>query len=100
MAALLVCIQIQNDQKLPDLQKVAIKNRWPTDIDFHSLAKRIEKHRGEFSGLFTNEIVISVSAAWKTVIRTLASHNITFSKFNGFDDQKKFLILHPVAHGG
>jgi hypothetical protein len=98
--ALLVCVQIQNDQKLPELRQVALKNKWPIDIDFKSLANRIKNHHGEFSGLFTNEIVISAAAAWKTFIRTLAGHTISLSKFDGLGDQRKFFVLHPVTHGG
>jgi hypothetical protein len=98
--AFLVCVQIHNDQKLPDLRQIAIKNKWPIQIDFESLADRIGHHRDEISGIFTNEIVISLSAAWKTVIRTLANSSIPLSKFDGLADASKFSILNPVSHVG
>ena len=98
--AFLVCIQIQNDQKLPDLHQAALKNKWPIEIDFKGVANRIRKHRDEISGLLSNEIVISVSAVWKTFIRTLASHAVPLSKFNGLSDQKKFSLVGTVAHCG
>lgn len=98
--AFLVCIQIQNDQKLPDLRQVALTNKWPIDIDFEDVVLRIGKRHDEISGLLTNEIVISVSAAWVSFIRTLASQSISLSKFNGLSDQKKFSAVGPVAHCG
>jgi hypothetical protein len=98
--AFLVCVQIHNDQKLPDLRQIAIKNKWPIEIDFKSLADRIRNHQDEISGLFTNEIVISLSAAWKTVIRTLANSSISLFKFDGLGDVKKFSVLNPVCHVG
>ncbi len=62
ITTLSVCLQIRTDQKLPDLHQVALKNKWPIDIDFDDVVNHIANHLDEFSGLFTNEIVISVSA--------------------------------------
>lgn len=97
---LLVCTQIQNDHKIPDLLQIALENKWPTDINFDCVTNRIEKRRDEISGLLTNEIVISVSAAWKTFIQMLSSHSIPLVKFNGLGAQAKFTIVGPVTHCG
>ena len=100
ITTLSVCLQIRTDQKLPDLHQVALKNKWPIDIDFDDVAKRIGNHRDEFSGFFTNEIVISVSAAWKSFIQGLANHRTPLSKFKSLTDQQKFSIIGPISHCG
>jgi len=63
ITTLSVCLQIRTDQKLPDLRQVALKNKWPIDINFNNVVNCIGNHRDEFLGLFTNEIMISASAA-------------------------------------
>jgi len=97
---LLVCLQIRTDQKLPDLHQVALKNKWPIDINFDNVVNRIGNHHDEFSGLFTNEIVISVSAAWKSFIQGLANRRTPLSKFRNLTDQQKFSTIGPISHCG
>lgn len=65
----LVCIQIQNDAKIPNIRKSALTNKWPIEIDFGSVANRVKRHCDEILGLFTNKIVISSSEAWKCFIK-------------------------------
>ena len=96
----LVCIQIQNDAKIPNIRKSALTNKWPIEIDFGSVANRVKRRRDEILGLFTNEIVISSSEAWKMFYRTLAEHLISLSKFKDLSDQRKFSIVCDVTHCG
>ena len=98
--AILVCIQIKKDAKVPDLRNIALKNKWPIEIDFGGVANRVKERRDEILGLFTNEIVISASEAWKLFCRTLAGCSIPLSKFKDLGDQRKFSVLHDVTHCG
>ena len=100
ITTLSVCLQIRTDQKLPDLCQVALKNKWPIDINFDNVVNCIGNHCDKFSGLFTNEIMISASATWKSFIQGLANHGTPLSKFRNLTDQQKFSTIDPISHCG
>ena len=83
-----VCMQITEYYKR-EANRAAWKRtcKWPTNINFQSLAQRVVHHSQTLTGLIENGIVLAGSDAWKSFLTDLAHAKLPlreFAKLNVF----------------